>query len=274
MLEAVLAGLFGLLIGSFLNVCIYRHPRDLSVVRPRSFCPECRRTIAWFDNIPVVSYLVLRGCCRHCGSRIPARYPVVEILTSALFFSFVLILGPTLVAAKFCVFSALLLALVFADLETRILPDEFTLGGAVLGLVWAWFVPVEDVTGHVLLAVFGAQWSSGAASVIESALGALVPAGFLWLGGVLFEKVRHKQGLGFGDVKMIAMIGAFLGLSQALLTLIVGSLLGSIVGLAFIVGSGKDAGTYELPLGTFLGGGALGVCLFGQKVIEWYTGLL
>ena len=134
MLEACLAALSGLLIGSFLNVCIYRWPRDLSVVRPRSFCPKCEQPIGWFDNVPVLSYLLLRGRCRKCGAQIPARYLVVELLTAAAFFCAVWFLGPTLAAAKYCVFGALIIALVFSDLEERILPDEFTLGGAVVGV--------------------------------------------------------------------------------------------------------------------------------------------
>src|SRR5271154_237031 len=124
MLEAALAGIFGLLIGSFLNVCIYRFPRDLSVVRPRSFCPECEKPIAWYDNIPLLSYALLKGRCRNCGKPILARYPIVEALTGVLFFSFVGTFGLTLAASKFCLLSALLVGMIFADLEERILPDE------------------------------------------------------------------------------------------------------------------------------------------------------
>ena len=143
MIEALIAALAGLLIGSFLNVCIYRLPRDLSVVKPRSFCPECNKMIPWYDNIPVISYLVLAGRCRRCGHRIPVRYPLVELLTAAAFFCAVRNLGPTLAAVKFCAFGAILIALVFSDLEERILPDEFTLGGAALGVIFAIFVPPE-----------------------------------------------------------------------------------------------------------------------------------
>src|SRR5262249_2496066 len=151
MTEAALAALFGLLIGSFLNVCIYRLPRDLSVVRPRSYCPECEKPIAWFDNIPLLSSLRLKGRCRHCGKPIPARYPVVEALTAVLFFVFVAALGPSLVAFKFCLLSALLVGMVFSDLEERILPDEFTLGGLVAGLALSWGGPIVDVPPEVLV---------------------------------------------------------------------------------------------------------------------------
>jgi leader peptidase (prepilin peptidase)/N-methyltransferase len=129
-MEALLALLFGLLIGSFLNVCIYRWPRDLSVVRPRSHCPACEKPIAAWDNIPLVSYVMLAGKCRQCGARISPRYPFVEFATGALFFYFVTAFGPTALAAKLCCLSAMLLALIVTDFEERILPDEFTIGCA------------------------------------------------------------------------------------------------------------------------------------------------
>jgi len=274
MLESLLAIIAGLLIGSFLNVCIYRMPRDLSVVRPRSFCPACEHPIAWYDNIPVVSYFVLRGRCRHCGARIPVRYVIVELLTAALFFLIVTALGLTAPAAKLCLLTALLVGLTFADLEERILPDEFTLGGTAIGLVLAYFVPVDDVIAHIVLPGLGFHLSPQWLSVAESVLGAAAPAGSLWLGGFLFEKIRHKEGLGLGDVKMMAMFGAFLGLRATLLTLILGSVAGSILGLIYIRITRKDAATYQLPFGTFLGFAGIFVALAGEKVIHWYVGLL
>ena len=274
MLESVIAIVAGLLIGSFLNVCIYRMPRDLSVVRPRSFCPACDHPIAWYDNIPVLSYFVLRRRCRHCGKPIPVRYLIVEALTAALFFLIVNALGATAVAAKLCLLVALLVGLTFADLEERILPDEFTLGGTAAGLVLAWFVPVDDVIAHVLLSAghieLGPRWMS----VSESMLGAAALAGFLWLGGFVFEKLRHKEGLGLGDVKMMAMVGAFLGLRAALLTLILGSIAGSVIGLIYIRATRKDPGSYQLPFGTFLGFAGIFVTLTGEQVIRWYLALL
>ena len=272
--ESLIALVAGLLIGSFLNVCIYRMPRDLSVVRPRSFCPACEHPIAWYDNVPVFSYFLLGRRCRQCGQPISARYPIVELLTAALFFAIVNALGPTAVAAKLCLLVALLVGLTFADLEERTLPDEFTLGGTVVGLVLAWFVPVDDVIAHLLLPALGIRPAEAWMSVAESALGAALPSGFLWLGGLLFEKIRHKEGLGLGDVKMIAMIGAFLGLRATLLTLVLGSISGSVIGLIYIHFTKKDASTYELPFGTFLGFAAMFVALTGQKVIAWYAGLL
>ena len=256
MVEALLAGLFGLLIGSFLNVCIHRWPQNLSVVKPRSGCPECAHPIAWYDNIPVLSYVLLRARCRHCGTRIGWRYPLVEVLTGLMFFWFVWQLGLTPVAAKYCVFAAILLGLVFSDLETLLLPDEFTLGGLVIGLAFSAFVPLPN-------AIFSS-------SMVESAVGAALPAGSLWLMGWLFEKFRHKEGLGFGDVKMIAMVGAFLGVAGSLLTIVVGSVAGSIVGLLYIKAASKDASTYQLPFGTFLGAAALFAAIEGQNITTWY----
>jgi leader peptidase (prepilin peptidase)/N-methyltransferase len=273
MLEAMLAGLFGLLIGSFLNVCIYRFPRDLSVVRPRSFCPECEKPIAWYDNIPLLSFLLLKGRCRHCGKSISARYPAVEALTAVLFFSFAGALGPTLPALKFCLLSALLLGMIFADLEELILPDEFTLGGIAAGLALSWVVPISDGTANILFSIVGAPLNTHTLSLADSVLGAAIPSGFLWLTGALYEKLRHKEGLGFGDVKMVAAIGAFLGLHNTLLTLIAGSLLGSVVGLVYILATRKDHKSYPLPFGTFLGIGAIGVSLVDQRVIAWYARL-
>ena len=272
--ESVMAFIAGLLIGSFLNVCIFRMPRDLSVMWPRSFCPECEHQIAWYDNVPILSYFVLRRRCRHCGKLIPARYLIVEILTAILFFAVVTALGLTLVAAKLCLLVALLVGLTFADLEERILPDEFTLGGTAVGLVLAWFIPVDDVIAHAIFSLQRIDVDPRWMSVGESLLGVLVPSGFLWLGGVIFEKVRHKPGLGLGDVKMIAMIGAFLGLRATLLTLIVGSIAGSVIGLIYIQLTKKDASSYELPFGTFLGFAGIFVALAGQKVIHWYLGFL
>lgn len=272
---ALVAAAFGLIIGSFLNVCIYRLPRDLSVMKPsRSFCPGCEKQIAWYDNIPVLSYFLLGRKCRHCGQPISARYPIVELLTGTLFFVIVAALGPTAVAVKLCLLCALLVGLTFTDLETLILPDEFTLGGTIVGIIFSWFVPVDDMVVRLGLAVAGFHPSPQWSSVAESVAGAVLPAGFLGLGGWLFEKIRHKEGLGLGDVKMMAMVGAFLGLRAALLTLVVGSIAGSVIGLIYIYSTKKDASSYELPFGAFLGFAGIVVALAGAPVIHWYWGLL
>jgi len=254
MVELILAALAGLLIGSFLNVCIFRLPRDLSVVAPRSFCPECEKTIAWYDNIPVVSYLTLGAKCRNCRARIPLRYPVVELTTALAFVLVMKFLGVTLLALKFAIFAASMIALIATDIEERILPDEFTLGGTAVGIVLAFFVPLEYGIGHMLAP---ANWGETGGSVLEALIGAGVGGGSIWFVGWMYEKLRKREGLGFGDVKMIAMIGAFLGLRWALTTLILASLAGSVIGLAFILATRKKASEYELPFGSFLGGTAL-----------------
>jgi leader peptidase (prepilin peptidase)/N-methyltransferase len=243
------------------------------VVKPRSHCVRCRKTIAWYDNIPLVSYAALGGRCRHCGRRISWRYPLVELLTGLLFFYFVFTLGPTPAALKMCIFTAMLVALIFCDLEKRILPDELTLGGTVIGLALALFVPVPDITARALLWIFGAELSGALQSPAESVCGALLPALVLWGGGWLYYKVRHREGLGFGDVKLIAMVGSFLGMRGALLTLILGSICGSVLGYGYIKATGKDASTYELPFGAFLGAAALAAALMGQKMLAWYGGV-
>jgi leader peptidase (prepilin peptidase)/N-methyltransferase len=258
MIEVIIAAMAGLLIGSFLNVCIYRMPRDLSVVRPRSFCPNCEMTVAWYDNIPVLSYLLLLGRCRRCSFRISYRYPLVEAITG-LYFAAVATLFPDLpTELRYCVFGALLIGLVFTDIEERILPDEFTLGGLCLGLVLAYASPLPPGVVDLLAAgAMSPRWTS----VADAAFSALVTAGSLWLVGTIYRLVRKRDGLGLGDVKMIAMIAAFLGLPGALLTLILGSLSGSIVGLAYIWLAKKEASSYELPFGSFLGVAAIAVVL-------------
>jgi len=258
-IELAVAFVFGLLIGSFLNVCVYRLPRDLSVVTPRSYCPECERTIAWYDNIPLVSYLVLAAKCRHCGARIPVRYPLLELATGLVFAGAVWRFGVSATAVKFAILSAILLELVFSDLDTRILPDEFTIGGTVLGLSLAYWVPMDR--GLVYIWLYRG-WDPRVVSVLEALLGAAVASGALWLVGWLYQKLRDREGLGFGDVKMIAMLGAYFGLQRTLLVLVLGSILGSVAGLAFILIARKDAASYELPYGTFLGIAALGFIYF------------
>ena len=251
-----LAGLFGLLIGSFLNVCIYRMPRDLSVVRPRSRCPRCETPIRAWDNIPVLSYLLLRGKCRQCRRPISGRYPLVEITMGLLCAFFVARFGLTALALRDCTLAALMLALIFSDLETRILPEILTFGAIASGLFFSAFVFVGDGTA-ALLGVTGR-----AGSILDATLGAIIPAALLWLCGWIYRKIR-VEALGFGDVVMLAGIGAFLGLREDLLTLVAASVLGTVLGVAYILINRKSLRTYELPLGSFLGVAAIGVAAFG-----------
>lgn len=270
MIEALLAGLFGLLIGSFLNVCISRWPDEKSVVSPRSSCPKCGKLIRAWDNIPILSFVLLRGRCRDCGERISWRHPVVELLTAVSFGWFVASLGVTPVAAKYCLFAAMLIGLVFSDLETLLLPDEFTIGGWIIGIIGAWFIAVPDSTFHLINDLSRWHLSPHWLSVGEAVVGGGLPAGSLWFGGWLFEKVRKKEGLGFGDVKMIGMVGAFLGLRGCLLTIVLGSVIGSVIGLAYIKLAKKDASEYQLPFAVFLGVGAFVAAVEGQSMIRWY----
>lgn len=250
----VLAAVAGLLLGSFLNVCIYRLPRDLSVVRPRSFCPHCNRTLAWYDNIPLLSYLLLRARCRWCGGPIALRYPAVEAAAAALIVGAVAKFGLTGEALRLALFSALLIGLIFSDLESRILPDEFTLGGAVTGLLLAYAAPIQPL---LALLVIPPSWGPRWSSLGEATLGVAVTAGVLWVTALLYEKVRRREGMGLGDVKMAAMIGAFLGLYGAMVALLAASLAGSALGLIYIKLARKKASEYELPFGSFMGLGAL-----------------
>jgi leader peptidase (prepilin peptidase)/N-methyltransferase len=268
-IEAFIALMFGLLIGSFLNVCIHRWPRNRSVVKPRSHCVRCRKPIAWYDNVPLLSYLVLGGRCRNCRARISWRYPLVEFLTAILFFYQVSMLGPTLAALKMCVFCALAVALIFCDLEKRILPNEFTLGGVVLGLIFAVLVPRSEpgFMAIVYSLTTGSELAKWLWSPVESLFGAILPAFFLWFAGWLYFKLRHREGLGLGDVKLVAMVGSFLGVFGALQMLVLGSIAGSVIGYSYIKIAGKDPASYELPFGTFLGAAALITAILGNQLL-------
>jgi leader peptidase (prepilin peptidase)/N-methyltransferase len=168
-----------------------------------------------------------------------------------------------------CVFAAMLVALIFSDLEKRILPDELTKGGMVIGLIFSTFVPVPDVTAQAILWLLGVDVQGRLQSITESLFGALLPTAFLWLGGWLYWKIRKREGLGLGDVKLIAMVGAFLGLRGALLTLIIGSLSGSLIGTIYIKATRQEIATYELPFGTFLGLSGIFAAMLGEKLLGW-----
>lgn len=246
-----IAFVFGLCVGSFVNVLIHRLPRRMSIVRPRSSCPSCLAPIAWYDNVPVVSFVVLRGRCRRCRAPIAWRYPAVEMLTGALFTLVAARFGPSLGAAIYMGFAAALVAVTFIDLDHRIIPDRITLAGAVAGLALA------PVTGR--------GWLGAAA-------GAVAGGGLLFLLAVLYERIRGVAGMGGGDVKFAAMLGAFLGLKGILLTLFLASLAGSLVGVLVIAlrgGGGKTA----LPFGTFLAPAAAVALLAGDALIGLYLHL-
>jgi len=269
MIEAILAALFGLVIGSFVNVCIHRMPRDESVVWPGSRCPVCRHAIAPYDNIPVLSWLLLQGRCRHCFTRIHWRYPLVEALTGVLFALAFLTWGPTPAALKYMLFSALCVGMLFTDLETRILPDEFTLGGLAAGLVISVLIPQEGT----FLAFFAPSLPTPLASLTDACLGAATGSGALWLVAEAYARVRGREGLGLGDVKMVAMLGAFLGMTGAMAAILIGCVAGSVLGMLWIWRRKQAASQYELPFGSFLAAAALLVAFRGEGLLHWYEQL-
>lgn len=264
----------GLVIGSFLNVCILRIPGGKSIVLPPSACPQCGAHIRPYDNIPVISYLLLRGKCRGCKTRISPMYPLVELLTAILFFGCYLAFGITIEALKWSVFSAIMIVLVFTDLRERILPDVINFVGLAVGLIFSFFIPSSDGTARfVAYYVFPSLHSARGISVLDAVLGAIAGGGLLWLVMEAYFRLRHREGMGLGDVKMMLMVGAFLGLKGTMLTIFAGSLLGTLLGIVFILARGKKS-DYELPFGTFLGMAAILVVFFGTPFMHWYTRLL
>ena len=266
--------LFGLVIGSFLNVCILRIPADKSIVLPSSSCPQCGKTIAPYDNIPVLSWVFLGGKCRNCKTKISPMYPAVELLTGLLFLACYFIFGPTVDALKWAVFAAILIVLTVTDLRERILPDEVNFFGLGAGLLFSFFSPSLDGTALWL----SRRWFDFppppvALSFADAVLGALAGSGLLWFVAEGYFRLRGKEGMGLGDVKMMAAVGAFVGLKRTMMTVLLGSLLGSIIGI-FLIAVSKKGRDYELPFGTFLGAGALLVVFFGTPALHWYESLL
>ena len=270
---AVFVFLFGLIIGSFLNVCISRLPAGKSVVRPRSRCPKCGKHIKPYDNVPVLSYLFLAGKCRNCKARISPVYPAVELLTGFLFVACYFAFGNSILMVKWAAFSAILVVLIFTDWRERILPDAVNFTGLAIALIISFFVRPTDGTATWLAnRIFDFPPPAPAISFADAVIGAAVGGGLLWLVGEGYFRLRGREGMGFGDVKMMLMAGAFLGLRRTILTILAGSLLGAILGAIFIVTSRKGS-NYELPFGTFLGAAALMVVFFGTPVVTWYQSL-
>ncbi|HLJ23112.1 MAG TPA: prepilin peptidase [Candidatus Acidoferrales bacterium] len=263
-----------MIIGSFLNVCILRIPADKSIVLPSSACTNCGKAIAPYDNIPVLSWLFLGGKCRNCETKISAMYPAVELLTGLLFLACYFVFGPTIEALKWAVFSAILVVLTVTDLRERILPDEVNFFGLGTGLLFSFFTKSLDGTALYL----ANRWFEFppppmALSVADALLGAAAGSGLLWIVAEGYFRLRGREGMGLGDVKMMAAIGAFLGLKRTMMTVLAGSLLGSVIGI-FLIAISKKGRDYELPFGTFLGAGALLVVFFGTSTLHWYESLL
>lgn len=243
--------LLGLCVGSFLNVCIHRLPQGQSVVSPGSRCPHCGYELRWFDNIPVVSYAMLRGRCRRCGAAISVRYPIVELITMAVFVAHYFVFGADIVLVPRLLFASALIALFAIDLEHHLLPNAITLPGIAAGLAFSLLLPPG----------------------IQSALiGVLVGGGVLWLIGEAYFRIAGQEGMGGGDVKMLAMIGAFLGWKLVLVTLVFSSIAGSLIG-GLVLATRRGGLKYALPYGTFLAIGGLVASLFGEQIVAWYVGL-
>ena len=309
--------LFGLVFGSFLNVCIHRlalrcytddqlaarglRRQDLSIVAPPSACPKCHHPIRWYDNVPVLSWVLLRGRCRDCKAPISPRYAAVELLTALLFLFCYLTFGFTPMTVKFCVFSFLIVGLIFTDAEHKLLPDSLTLTGLVLGLAASFFIPLDDtvallVTEWLKIPYPSWHWPS----VLDAALGAIIGASFIYGAGAIYYHARGVEGMGLGDVKLMAMVGAFLGVRLTVLTIFAASLTGTLFGFATMlvvwiqrtqrrlarthedVRSARKRAwrsamivyrRYEMPFGVFLGSMAVLSMFFGETVLRWYLGL-
>ena len=271
---------FGLVFGSFLNVCIRRIPRNESILTPPSHCPACGAHVRWHDNIPVLSWIFLRGRCRDCRNRISLRYPAVELLTATLFLASYLWFGPTWLTVKFCVFSFLLVGLLFMDAETGLLPREFTYSGIALGLIFG-IVPTDSSLTRFIVHAYGGGLSTIQVSLLDSVAGALAGAGFFFIAVGLYFLIRKRQGMGGGDFALIAMSGAFLGLKLTLLVIIAAPLIATIYAFTLMARPAGDMGnarvsvgemlqTWEIPFGVFISLCSLAAAFFGESVWRWY----
>ena len=250
----IFAFAFGAAMGSFANVLIYRLPMGLSIVSPGSRCPSCSTQIRWFDNIPIVSYFILGGRCRACRTTISPRYPLVEALSGLLFAAVVFRVGIQPATAALALFAWALVVITFIDLDHRIIPDVISLPGTMLGLAFS-FVP-------------------GFPRPVDSAVGVAIGAGFLFLVLYAYEKIMGEEGMGLGDVKLLAMIGAFLGWQALPVTILVSSLTGSLVGVGYALIKGESVRKFPVPFGPFLALGAIVHLFFGVEIIQWYLGRL
>lgn len=281
-LAAIFVAALGAIIGSFLNVLIFRLPREESVVFPNSRCPQCSTAIRAYDNVPVLSYLILRGRCRTCSAPISARYPAVEALCGILF---VLVFlhdavgrnGPTPALIFDLILVSAILALIFIDAEHMILPNAINYPGVVIALVARILLPflmgsnAFDDLATLSRVPFLAGWPLWAVSIVGAGLGALAGGGFLWSMGWLWEKLRGVEAMGLGDVKMMFMVGAYVGWRLTLLTIFLGVVTASLTGILLMLKRGQRNMQMLLPFGIFLGAGAIIALLAGARIISWYA---
>ncbi|MFZ4856207.1 MAG: prepilin peptidase [Desulfuromonadaceae bacterium] len=251
-LFSIVALSIGMVVGSFLNVCICRLPKNESIVYPSSHCPRCSCQIRWYDNIPVVSYLLLRGKCRGCGTHISLQYPLVELLNGVLTLFLFLRFGPTPAFAVLFLFCSALVVITFIDIEHQIIPDEISLSGIVIGFICSFFLK-----GH--------SW-------LNSLLGILLGGGTLLLVAYTYHRLTGKDGMGGGDIKLLAMMGAFLGWKAVPFIIFASSLAGSLIGISLMLFQKKD-GKLAIPFGPYLAFGALLYIFYGKPLIRWYLGL-
>lgn len=248
----IFAFVFGMVVGSFLNVCICRMPKAESVVSPPSHCPHCSYQIRWYDNIPLVSYLFLRGKCRGCGTHISLQYPLVELINGVLSLSLFLRFGPTFAFAVLFLFCSALVVITFIDIEHQIIPDEISLPGIAVGFILSFFLE-----GHTWL---------------NSLLGILLGGGSLLLVAYSYQRLTGKDGMGGGDIKLLAMMGAFLGWKAVPFIIFASSLIGSLIGVSIMLIQKKDS-KLAIPFGPYLAFGAVLYIFYGKTLIRWYLGL-
>jgi len=247
--QLALLVMLGLAVGSFLNVCIHRIPREQSLTMPPSRCPSCEYRLRWFDNIPVLSYVALRGRCRKCRAPISLRYPLVELATMALFVLHGEVFGWSALLVPRLVFACAMVVLFAIDLEHHLLPNVITLPGIVVGLISSAVLPP---------------------GIVSALIGVAIGGGVLWLIGEAYYRYSGQEGMGGGDVKMLAMIGAFLGWKLVLVTLVLSSVAGSLIGV-IVIAMKRGGMKYALPYGTFLALGALAASLVGEQIVAWYV---
>ena len=250
----IIVFIFGLIVGSFLNVCIYRLPRSLSIVRPASACPRCNATVKPWDNIPVASYILLGGKCRNCGSPISLRYPFVELLNGILYLAVMTFFGPGWHVLFLFMLVSAFIVITFIDLDFQIIPDSITLPGVVIGLIAASFLLPDPFLTR----------ATGIVGFKNSLIGMALGAGLYYLIAVL-----SRGGMGGGDMKMMAMVGAFMGWKAIFLTTFIGSLTGSFIGIFLMVAKGKGRKT-KIPFGPFLALGAIATLFYGNVILNWY----
>lgn len=241
---------FGLIVGSFLNVCIFRIPHRLSIVWPNSFCPTCRASLRWYHNIPLLSFLFLRGRCSFCGQAISFRYPLVEILTGLLFSLVFMRFGLQWISPVYWVFASLLVVISFIDLDCRIIPDVLSLPGVAIGFLLSLFTPQLS-------------W-------IASLLGILLGGGLLLMVSLVYKLLTKVDGMGGGDVKLLAMIGAFLGWKAVFPVIFISSMVGCLVGIPLMLIRGADS-RFAIPFGPFLAVGAIVYLFWGRMLVQWYV---